>query len=69
MINIPIYAMAEMGIICYSFPMKQRKFSYKGMRVNAFGIPIFSQNRKSRAKTENRKKTFYHITFDSPLKR
>lgn len=39
------------------------------MRVNAFGVPIFSQNRKSSARTENRKKTFYHITFESPFKK
>lgn len=49
--------------------MSPRQFYYKGMRVNAFGIPIFSQNRISRAKTENRKKTFYHVTFDSPFKK
>ncbi len=40
---------------------------YKGMRVNAFGLPIFSQGRTSRAKTENRKKSFYNITFTSPF--
>ena len=39
------------------------------MRVNSFGIPIFSQNRKSRAKIKNRKKTFYHITFNSLFKK
>ena len=40
---------------------------YKGMRVNAFGLPVFSQGRTSRAKTENRKKSFYNITFTSPF--
>ena len=42
---------------------------YKGMRVNAFGLPIFKSERKSRAKIENRKKSFYHITFSSPFKK
>ena len=37
------------------------------MRVNAFGLPIFSQGRTSRAKTENRKKSFYNTTFISPF--
>lgn len=37
------------------------------MRVNAFGLPVFSQGRTSRAKTENRKKSFYNITFTSPF--
>ena len=37
------------------------------MEVNSFGIPIFSQGRKSRAKKENRKRIFYNITFLSPF--
>jgi DNA-binding transcriptional regulator PaaX len=41
---------------------------YKGMKVNAFGLPVFSQGRTSRAKTENRKKSFYYTTFTSPFK-
>src|SRR3990167_9042265 len=42
---------------------------YKGMRVNAFGLPILKNERKSRAKKENRKKSFYHVTFLSPFKK
>jgi len=42
---------------------------YKGMRVNAFGMPIFSRGRKSRAKGEGRKRAFFHITFISPFKK
>lgn len=38
------------------------------MRVNALGLPIFKSERKSRAKKENRKKSFYHSTFYSPFK-
>ena len=45
----------------------KKNFFYKGIRVNSLGIPIFSQGRKSRAKKENRKRTFYHITFYSPF--
>ena len=45
----------------------KREFFYKGVRVNSLGIPIFSKGRKSRAKKENRKRTFYHITFSSPF--
>ena len=41
---------------------------YKGIRVNSFGIPIFSRGRKSRAKKKDRKKDFYHATFISPFK-
>jgi CRISPR-associated endonuclease Cas2 len=47
--------------------MSSGQFYYRGIRVNAFGLPIFSQNRKSRAKTKDRKKSFYHITFVSPF--
>jgi|SRR3989338_6731519 len=46
----------------------KKKFYYKGVEVNSFGIPIFSKGRKSRAKKENRKRTFYHITFSSPFR-
>lgn len=37
------------------------------MEVNSFGIPIFSQGRKSRSKMKNRKRTFYNIAFYSPF--
>ena len=37
------------------------------MKVNSFGIPIFSRGRKSRVKKENRKRTFYNISFSSPF--
>jgi len=38
------------------------------MRVNAFGIPLFSRDRKSRTKIEGRKKVFYNNTFISHFK-
>jgi len=42
---------------------------YKGMRVNSFGIPLFTRGRESRTKTEGRKKAFYNFTFTSPFKK
>ncbi len=41
---------------------------YKGMRVNAFGLPIPKKNNQNRIKQKNRKKNFYHIAFSSPFK-
>src|SRR3989344_3483501 len=46
----------------------RKRFYYKGMEVNSFGIPIFSRGRKSRAKKQGRKRTFYHVAFLSPFK-
>ena len=43
--------------------------TYKGMRVNSFGIPLFTRGRESRAKTEGRKKAFYNSAFISPFKK
>jgi len=40
---------------------------YKGMRVNAFGLPISKDNYKSRIKEKNRKRNFYHTAFSSPF--
>lgn len=45
----------------------KKRFYYKGIEVNSFGIPIFSKGRESRAKKENRKRTFYNVTFSSPF--
>ncbi|MFA4975249.1 MAG: CRISPR-associated endonuclease Cas2 [Candidatus Paceibacterota bacterium] len=45
----------------------KKKLYYKGIEVNSFGIPIFSRGRESRAKTKNRKRKFYYITFSSPF--
>ena len=47
--------------------ISKKNFYYKGMKVNSFGIPIFSRGRKSRVKKENRKRTFYNISFSSPF--
>jgi CRISPR-associated endonuclease Cas2 len=57
-----------MGERVYNLYMNsKRRLFYRGMEVNSFGIPVFSRGRKSRAKKENRKKAFYHITFSSPF--
>ena len=44
--------------------MSSKTFYYKGVRVNAFGLPVFG-NGKSRIKKDGRKRTFYYITFRS----
>lgn len=40
---------------------------YKGMRVNAFGLPISKGRNKNRIKKKNRKRSFYHTAFSSPF--
>ena len=40
---------------------------YKGMRVNAFGLPITRSNPVNRIKKKNRKRNFYHTAFSSPF--
>lgn len=47
--------------------MNSRKLFYKGVRVNSFGLPVFIKNKKSRIKTEDRKKAFYFANFVSPF--
>lgn len=46
--------------------MNRKYFYYKGLKVNAFGIPILD-NRKSRVKKKNRKRNYYQISFSSPF--
>ncbi len=58
-----------MGMYVIMFCMAYKSLFYKGMRVNLLGLPIFSQGRKSRAKLQNRKKSFYNATFISPFKK
>jgi len=41
-----------------------KTFYYKGVRVNAFGLPVGS-DKKSRIKKNHRKRKFYYITFRS----
>lgn len=44
--------------------MSSKTFFYKGVRVNAFGIPVLSSE-KNRIKKESRKRKFYYVTFHS----
>ncbi|MEX2052110.1 MAG: CRISPR-associated endonuclease Cas2 [Candidatus Paceibacterota bacterium] len=44
--------------------MRKKTFYYKGIKVNAFGLPILSENKK-RLKRKNRKRNFYHTAFSS----
>jgi DNA-binding transcriptional regulator PaaX len=40
------------------------------MRVNAFSLPVLTkEQKKDRKKYLNRKRNFYHITFNSPFKK
>ncbi|MFA5933903.1 MAG: CRISPR-associated endonuclease Cas2 [Candidatus Paceibacterota bacterium] len=50
---------------------KQRKiFYYKGMRVNAFGLPISSDSINSRKiPKEDRIRSFYNVSFSSSFKK
>lgn len=49
--------------------ISDKKNYYKGMRVNALGLPIINISRKSRSKKNSeRKKSLYHISFSSPFK-
>lgn len=41
--------------------------NYKGVRVNAFGLPVFKSNDNNRVKKKNRKRNFYYATFASPF--
>jgi len=40
---------------------------YKGMRVNALGLPVSKNNHKDRIKKSNRKRKFYYTAFSSPF--
>src|SRR3989338_3857344 len=41
---------------------------YKGMRVNAFGLPVSKDNHRRGIKKKKRKRNFYHTAFSSPFK-
>ena len=48
--------------------MGSKTFYYKGVRVNAFGIPILGK-KDSRIKKNDRKRKFYYITFHSTFEK
>ena len=45
----------------------RKVFSYKGVKVNAFGLPVWGND--TRAKKKGRKRKFYHVAFSSPFKK
>lgn len=47
----------------------RRKFYYKGMRVNAFGLPVFSSSTKKQDKKFHKKRGLYHVSFLSSFKK
>lgn len=50
--------------------MHKRTFYYKGMKVNAFGLPVLNdEQKKDRKKYFNRKRNFYYLAFASPFKK
>ena len=54
-----------------SYNMANRKtFRYRGMRVNAFGLPVFNNPKKENNKFHKkiRKRSLYHVTFTSSFK-
>ena len=40
---------------------------YKGMRVDALGLPVSKGDYQGRIKKNNRKRNFYHTAFPSPF--
>ena len=60
--------MAYMCRKVYNVLMPRKRY-YKGVEVNAFGLPIFLEKNKSRVKQKDRKRNFYNNTFDSPFKK
>ncbi|MBI3305960.1 CRISPR-associated endonuclease Cas2 [Candidatus Nomurabacteria bacterium] len=48
--------------------MTRRGFYYKGMLVNAFGLPILRDPKIVDNKESKRKRSFYHVSFGSSFK-
>lgn len=61
--------MADIERLCIINSMSGRKkFYYKGMQVNAFGLPVFYGSKKGQNKKFSKnKKNPYHVTFFSPF--
>ena len=50
--------------------MSSKIFHYKGMRVNAFGLPLLTKEQKKDPKKYfTRKRSFYNASFVSPFKK
>lgn len=46
----------------------KKKRYYKGVKINALGLPILFKNENSRIKKQNRKRNYYGVCFPSPFK-
>ena len=47
----------------------RKQFYYKGVRVNAFGLPVFNSSKKEQSKKLHRKRSIYHVSFLSSFKK
>ena len=64
--------MAYMVKRCIILGMASGKiFYYRGMRVNAFGLPVFNGSKKENNKfyKKIRKRSLYHVSFTSAFKK
>ena len=59
--------MAYICIWVYNSLMARKRY-YKGVQINAFGLPILLE-KKPRIKLNKRKRDFYNPTFISPFKK
>lgn|SRR3989338_4392794 len=48
--------------------MTRKFYYYKGVKVNAFGLPILTEAKKKNS-SKLRKRDIYHISFQSPFKK
>ncbi|MEK7128262.1 MAG: CRISPR-associated endonuclease Cas2 [Patescibacteria group bacterium] len=48
--------------------MVSRIFRYKGVQVNAFGLPVFGNYNEKQNKESKRKRSFYNLSFESSFK-
>ncbi len=48
--------------------MVGRIFNYKGVKVNAFGVPTLGSFSKNGSKQAKRKRSYYHASFESSFK-
>lgn len=50
--------------------INKNKIHYKGMQVNAFGLPVFNRPRKGQTKkVHERVRSLYHVSFSSSFKK
>ncbi len=47
----------------------RKKIYYKGMQVNALGLPVFNSSQKMKSKISSRKRNAYHTSFSSSFEK